>query len=120
MGMEKKRLQAEHHAGEDDEVEDDCMSRDVQSLVAQQMSEIEAIERHWHTEIDHLKLRQKESYCDLIVDFFEQEMDQESSIAEGAGVCDSSGSKGCQEGTGIQSCFSESVGMENLASPFLP
>ena len=53
---------------------EDGTVEDVKSLVAQHVSEIDAVELHWRTEIEKLKVRQKASYCDLIVDFFEQDI----------------------------------------------
>ncbi len=47
---------------------------DVQVLVGQHVSEIDALERHWQSEIEQLKLKQKVSYRGLVVDFFEQEV----------------------------------------------
>lgn len=46
MEMEKVRQQAE---------KDECESGDVQSVVAQHVSEIDALELHWRTEIEQLK-----------------------------------------------------------------
>lgn len=59
----------QHHSGTGS-------ARDVQSLVAQHVSELDAVELHWRTEIEMLKVKQKASYRDLVVDFFEQEMEQ--------------------------------------------
>lgn len=70
--MENVRQQAEKIRVDDEE----GVSRDVQSLVAQHVGELDAVELHWQTEIDMLKVKQKASYRDLIVDFFEQEIEQ--------------------------------------------
>jgi len=71
--MEKKRQQAEEIT---EGKVDDAVSLDVRSLVAQHVSEIDAVELHWQTEIEQLKIRQRASYCDLVVDSFEQEIQQ--------------------------------------------
>lgn len=115
--MEKKRQQAEKAA--EGEVEE-CVSRDVQSLVAQHVSEIDAIELHWRTEIEQLKVRQKASYCDLIVDFFEQEIEQIGEVQE---TCEG----GAEGGPTSWSCIrsrATRIGIplctKNLACPLLP
>eukprot|EP00440_Ansanella_granifera_P064753 gb/GFBE01070207.1/.p1 GENE.gb/GFBE01070207.1/~~gb/GFBE01070207.1/.p1 ORF type:complete len:277 (+),score=58.38 gb/GFBE01070207.1/:1-831(+) len=69
MEMEKVRQQAEESTVLE-RVEDEGLSRDVQVLVGQHVSEIDALELHWQTEIEQLKVRQKASYRDLVVDFF--------------------------------------------------
>ena len=69
MEMEGFRRQVE---AEDASAEDGRLV-----LVGQHVSEIEALEHHWQSEIEELKAKQEASYRDLVVDFFEQEMIKE-------------------------------------------
>lgn len=104
MEMERVRVQAEkaslaqaldqRRAGDNESEDDntDAMRRSMHDLVAQHVGELDAVELHWRTEIQEVKLRQKASYCDLVVDFFEQEVGQlsEEPDAEANGVGDGS------------------------------
>lgn len=74
--MERLRRQSEEAAAEMPE---------VQVLVGQHVSEIDALERHWQSEIEQLKMKQKASYRGLVVDFFEQEVLGDGEIAATSG-----------------------------------
>eukprot|EP00927_Polykrikos_kofoidii_P034538 TRINITY_DN29290_c0_g1_i1.p1 TRINITY_DN29290_c0_g1~~TRINITY_DN29290_c0_g1_i1.p1 ORF type:complete len:685 (+),score=98.90 TRINITY_DN29290_c0_g1_i1:174-2228(+) len=89
MEMEQVRQRAEKAALEVDAVQESeaGLSRSVQELVAQHVGELDAVELHWRTEIEELKVRQKASYCDLVVDFFEQEIDQLGAAVEDLDSC---------------------------------
>jgi len=85
--MENIRQQAEQvhviHEGQN-------VSHDVQNMVAQHVGELDAVELHWRTEIQMLEAKQRASYCDLVVDFFEQEIQQvqqeDADVASSAGA----------------------------------
>ncbi|CAJ1392633.1 unnamed protein product [Effrenium voratum] len=64
MEMERVRQQTEESAES---------VPDIQVLVGQHVSEIDALELHWQSEIEQLMTKQKASYRDLVVDFFDQE-----------------------------------------------
>ncbi|CAK9043446.1 unnamed protein product [Durusdinium trenchii] len=72
MEMERLRQSEEEAVGCEEAV--GPVGGDVQVLVGQHVSEIDALERHWQSEIEQLKAKQEASYQDLVVDFFEQEM----------------------------------------------
>eukprot|EP00928_Gymnodinium_smaydae_P079900 TRINITY_DN63731_c0_g1_i1.p1 TRINITY_DN63731_c0_g1~~TRINITY_DN63731_c0_g1_i1.p1 ORF type:complete len:649 (-),score=62.93 TRINITY_DN63731_c0_g1_i1:83-2029(-) len=69
--MEQVRQQAEHRNSSDGHA-----TSNVHDLVAQHVSELDVVELHWRTDIEELKVRQRASYSDLTIDFFEQEMIQ--------------------------------------------
>lgn len=87
MEMERVRQQAERVSGSVSGSggggSPNSVFRDVQSLVAQHVGELDAVELHWQTEIEQLKVKQKTSYCDLIVDRFAQEIEQMWQAQEG-------------------------------------
>eukprot|EP00930_Biecheleria_cincta_P031286 TRINITY_DN21717_c0_g1_i1.p1 TRINITY_DN21717_c0_g1~~TRINITY_DN21717_c0_g1_i1.p1 ORF type:complete len:660 (-),score=91.31 TRINITY_DN21717_c0_g1_i1:1223-3202(-) len=96
MEMEKVRQEAEEsNAAEGRDEEGLC--REVQVLVGQHVSEIDALELHWQSEIEQLKVKQKASYRDLVVDFFKQEMEllklpeEARDTSDGFQGCDDSG-----------------------------
>eukprot|EP00439_Symbiodinium_sp_Y106_P025002 s4595_g3.t1 len=66
MEMEKVRQEKE---------EDGNAPVDIHVLVGQHVSEIDALELHWQSEIEQLKGKQKASYRELVVDFFQREME---------------------------------------------
>lgn len=68
--MEKVRRDAELAAHEKGNLQH------VQVLVAQHVGELDRVESHWRTEIEQLKVWQRASYMDLVIDFFDQEMEQ--------------------------------------------
>lgn len=101
--MERVRVRAE---------EKDCAPQDVQSVVAQHVSEIDALELHWRTETEQLELRQRTTYCEYIVDVFEQEMRQMRDVEDG------SGAQACTHDAGSHGeRVSRPSDMGNLASP---
>lgn len=106
--MERVRVQAEEGAQEH-------VSRDVQFLVAQHVSELDAVELHWRTEIEELKVRQKASYRELVVDRFEQDVGQIRQVRERRPFdVESSDSDGASDGGSRPG-----AAMTNLARPLL-
>eukprot|EP00929_Paragymnodinium_shiwhaense_P084747 TRINITY_DN45345_c0_g1_i1.p1 TRINITY_DN45345_c0_g1~~TRINITY_DN45345_c0_g1_i1.p1 ORF type:complete len:834 (+),score=251.44 TRINITY_DN45345_c0_g1_i1:170-2671(+) len=110
--MEQVRQRAEEHlaggdGGEEEEEEEgggDSEAagsiRKVQDLVGQHVGELDAVNLHWRTEIEEEKVRQKASYCDLVVDFFEQELEQLRQAARSGNQHGNSPRKGAAEPTG--------------------
>lgn len=84
MEMERVRQQAERAVNVSMGDAQDSVFRDVQSLVAQHVGELDAVELHWQTEIEQLKAKQKSSYNDLIVDRFAQEVEQLGHVSDGS------------------------------------
>lgn len=72
----RQSIEMENVYRQTDDESQEVVSRDVQALVAQHVGELDAVELHWRTEIEQLKVRQKASYRNLIVDRFEQEVSQ--------------------------------------------
>ena len=75
MEMEKVRQEKEDSTQSDSKEEGGSTPRDIHVLVGQHVSEIDALELHWQSEIEQLKAKQKASYRELVVDFFHQEME---------------------------------------------
>jgi len=46
-------------------------SDQVMALVAQHVAEIEAVDRHWNSDLENIKCKQRESYRELIMDLYE-------------------------------------------------
>merc|ERR1719265_2935123 len=72
LEMELVRRQAEKIGGDIQE----GSGQDITALVTQHVGELEAVELHWQSEINELKVKQRADFHDLIIDFFDAEVEQ--------------------------------------------